>query len=59
MLYLAPAAELMQTPYDATTWMDVAYYKELARRSQLRGTPVSSFADLMPLVTAPPQPWTW
>jgi hypothetical protein len=60
LLYLAPAAELMQTPYDATTWMDVEYNKELDRRSQVRGggTP-PSFADLMQLVTAPPQPWTW
>jgi len=59
LLYLAPAAELMQTPFDPATWMDLAYYKELIRRSQLRGNPPPSFAELLPFVNAPPQPWTW
>ena len=56
LLYLAPAAELMRAPSDPTTWMDVDYNKELARRIQVRGDTPLSFADLLPLVAAPPQP---
>lgn len=59
LLYLAPAAELMQTPYDPTSWMDLAYNKELARRSQLRGNPPPPMAELLPFVNSPPQQWTW
>ena len=57
LLYLAPAAELMRTPSDPTTWMDVEYNRELVRRIQVRGDTPLSFADLLRLVAAPPQPW--
>jgi hypothetical protein len=60
LLYLAPAAELMRTPVDPTMWMDLDYYEELGRRTEVRsGQPPPPFADLLPLVAAPPQPlWT-
>ncbi len=57
LLYLAPAAELMRTPSDPTTWMDVEYNKELVRRIRVRGDTPLSFPDLLRLVAAPPQPW--
>ena len=49
LLYPAPAAELMRPPEDPTTWMDVEYNKELARRIQVRGGTPLPFADLLPL----------
>jgi hypothetical protein len=57
LLYLGPAAELMRTPSDPTTWMDVDYNKELVRRIRVRGDSPLSFPELLPLVAAPPQPW--
>ena len=58
LLYLAPAAELMRTPSDPMTWMDVEYNTELVRRIEVRGDSALSFADLLRLVAAPPpQPW--
>jgi hypothetical protein len=56
LLYLAPAAELMRSPPDATTWMDVDYSNELARRIRVRGGTPLSLADLLPFVAAPPAP---
>ncbi len=58
LLYLAPAAELMLSPSDPTTWMDSDYNKELVRRIQVRGETALSFMDLLPLVAQPPQ-WLW
>jgi len=57
LLYLGPAAELMRTPSDPTTWMDVDYNKELVRRIRVRGDSPLSFPELLPLDAAPPQPW--
>jgi hypothetical protein len=57
LLYLAPAAELMRTPSDPTTWMDVDYNRELVRRIEVRGNTPLSFADLLPIVAARPGPW--
>jgi len=57
LLYLGPAAELMGAPSDPTIWMDVDYNKELVRRIRVRGGKPLSFADLLPLVAAPPRPW--
>lgn len=58
LLYLAPAAELMRTPPDATIWMDLDYRKELDRRIRVRGGVPLPFERLVPLLTAPPRPWT-
>ena len=55
LLYLAPAAELMLSPSDPTTWMDSDYNRELVRRIQVRGDTALSFMDLLPLVAQPPQ----
>jgi hypothetical protein len=57
LLYLAPAAELMRTPSDPTTWMDADYNRELVRRIRVRGNTPLSFAELLPIVAAPPRPW--
>lgn len=58
LLYLAPAAELVNTPVDPTTYMDEAYRKELGRRIRLRGNTPLSFAELIPFAATPPQRWT-
>jgi len=58
LLYLAPAAELVNTPVDPTTWMDEAYRKELERRIRVRGNRPLSFAELIPLAATPPRRWT-
>jgi len=55
LLYLAPAAELMRTPEDPTSWMDADYNKELARRIEVRGGKPLTSAELLPFVAAPPR----
>jgi hypothetical protein len=60
LLYLAPAAELMQTPTDPTIWMDSEYYQELRRRFEIRhGEPLYPLTRTLPLYAAPIRPWTW
>lgn len=58
LLFLAPASELMRTPADPTQWMDLDYAKELNRRIRVRGYSPLPFDQLVPLVAAPPRPWT-
>jgi hypothetical protein len=59
LLYLAPAAELMQAPPDPTIWMDMEYYKELRRRYEIRhGEPLWPLTRTLPLYAAPPRVWT-
>jgi hypothetical protein len=57
LLYLAPAAELMESPFDATLWMDEDYRKEIDRRLRIRGETPISYQELIPLTTAPPVHW--
>jgi hypothetical protein len=58
LLYLAPAADLMQAPADPTIPMDVDYYQELSRRYEVRnGERLFPLARSLPLYAAPPQRW--
>jgi hypothetical protein len=59
LLCLAPAAELMHSPQDATIWMDLDYYQERRRRFKLRrGKELYPLSRTLPLYTAPPRQWT-
>ena len=59
LLYLAPAAELMQSPPDATIPMDVDYYEEISRRYEVRnGERLHPLTQTLPLYAAPPRRWS-
>jgi len=58
LLYLAPAAELMQSPDDPTIWMDTEHYNEIRRRWEImNGEALWPLTRTLPLYAAPPQPW--
>jgi hypothetical protein len=57
LLYLAPAAELMPSPADATLWMDMEYNREIARRGDIRGYPLTPWSQLVPMYSVPVPRW--
>jgi len=56
LLYLGPAASLMNSPADPTLVMDEAYFREISRRYQIMTGSPASLADWIELGSRPPGP---